>query len=258
MAIEVGRNARRLAGIVALKTVKGRRERGRFLFEGGVLLAEAQRSGTPIEEVYATQAAFETTPIVRDLDAAGTPTFLVDERTAGRLSDVEAPSGIVAVAPMRFAGLAEIVRDDGVVVVLADLNDPGNAGTLLRSADAFGALGIVCGGLGVDPYHPKVVRAAMGAVFRVRLARAQPPELAAAARSGGFTVLGLAPGGESIAAVVWPARTALIVGHERRGLGAWAALCERYVGIPMHAPSESLNAGTAGSIALYEAAKNRP
>ncbi|MEO6836072.1 MAG: RNA methyltransferase [Candidatus Tumulicola sp.] len=257
VATQIGARAERLTGVRALKSVKGRRDRNRFAFEGATLLEEAHRSGTTIEELYVTQAAYDATPRVRALDAGGTPTFVLDDRGAAKLSDVETPSGILAVASTRLLTIGELLgAGDGVLLVLGDLNDPGNAGTLLRSADAFGARGVVFGRLGVDPYHPKVVRGAMGALFRLRLGVAEPPDLAAAAADG-FTILGLRAGGEPLDGFVWPARSAVVIGHERGGLGRWDGACDRHVGIPMARPADSLNAAIAGSIALYEAAKGR-
>lgn len=260
MAVRLGARAERLGRVRALLTTKGRREQGRFAFEGATLLEEADRSGMPIEELFVTEAAFGASPLIRKLDTGGTPTYLIDQRSAARLSGVETPRGILAVSPIRLRPLVEVFAEtDGVVLVLGDLNDPANAGTLLRSADAFGALGVVFGRRGVDPYHPKVVRGAMGAIFRLPMAVGQPPELAAAAAANGFAILGLRAGGTDLAELHWPPRFALIVGHERRGLGDWEKPCERFLGIRMAGDSESLNAAVAGSIALYEATqKARP
>ena len=144
----------------------------------------------------------------------------------------------------------------GLVAVLAGLNDPGNAGTLLRSADAFAARGAVFGEGGVDPFSPKVVRAAMGAFFRLKIAIAMPDEFARAASSHRFTAIGLRAGAQPLDELEWPERTAMVVGHERHGLGAWEALCERFAGIPIGGAAESLNAAVAGSIAFYEAARS--
>ena len=258
MADALGRRSGRLSRVRALKTVKGRREQCRFAFEGATLLEEARRSGVEIAELYVTHDAYEATAPVRELDLAGTPTFVVDDPTAAQLSDVETPSGIVAVAAMRFYSPGEMLERDGVLLVLADLNDPGNAGTLLRSADAFGALGVMFGRIGVDPYHPKVVRAAMGAIFRVRVGVGDPIHLETAAAAGRYDVIGLAASGPPLEGTSWPLRGVLVVGHERHGLGRWAGVCNRQAAIRMAGPSESLNAAIAGSIGLYEAARNRP
>jgi TrmH family RNA methyltransferase len=257
MATLLGSRARRLGNARALRSVKGRREQQRFAFEGATLLDEARTSGFPVEELYATQAAYDNTPTVREFDAMGTPTFILDEQAAAGISDLQTPSGIVALAPVRLYGLDQLFRRGSPILVLADVSDPANAGTLLRSADAFGCAGVIFGRLGVDPYHPKVVRGAMGAIFRVPVAVSDPPGLAAAAASAGFAVVGLTAEGSPLAEETWSLPAALVVGHERRGLGRWAALCQRTLAIPMAQPAESLSAAVAGSIALYEASRRR-
>ncbi|HKU81683.1 MAG TPA: RNA methyltransferase, partial [Candidatus Tumulicola sp.] len=138
----------------------------------------------------------------------------------------------------------------------ADVGDPANAGALLRSAEAFGAASVAFGDRGVDAYHPKVVRASMGALFRLRVGRIDPAALDEAARNG-FHVAGLSAGGEDVRRSAWPPRAALVVGNERHGLGRWEQACRQFLGIPMAAATESLNAAIAGSIALYEAARKR-
>ncbi len=250
MATVAGAHGERARLARALLSPKGRKEQQRFTFEGPTLLSEAARTGAQVFEIFATRDAYEREAVVREMEASGTAIYIIDDRTAEKLSDVETPSGIIAVAPTRYAPLESVVSSQ-LTLVLADLNDPGNAGTLLRSAEAFGAQGVVFGARGVEPYHPKVIRAAMGAVFRLALAVADPPAFAAAASEAGAAVLGLDARGKDIREVHRSDRTALIVGHERRGLGAWEACCTGRVAIPMTGPAESLNAAVAGSIALY-------
>ncbi len=86
-----------------MQSVRGRRERKRFAFEGPTLLEEAHASEFPIEELFVTQAAYEATPLVRELERAGTPTYTVDPSSAARISDLSTPTGIVAVSPARFS-----------------------------------------------------------------------------------------------------------------------------------------------------------
>jgi RNA methyltransferase, TrmH family len=257
LPVALGRRAPRITAVRALKTVKGRREQCRFAFEGATLLEEALGAGLPIEALYVTPRVYDESPAVRELDESGTPTFTIDDRAAAALSDVEAPSGIFAVAPMRRQAVPALFGRAGLVLVLADLNDPGNAGTLIRSAEAFGAAGVLFGSAGVDPYHPKVVRAAMGSLFRTAIGVGDAAGLEAAASALGVAVIGLAAGGSPIEPGAWPARCALVVGNERHGLGDWAAVCGRFVEVPMKGTVESLNAAVAGSIALYEAARKR-
>jgi TrmH family RNA methyltransferase len=140
-----------------------------------------------------------------------------------------------------------------VVLGLADVNAPGNAGTLLRSAEAFGITRVICGSRGAEPHLPKVVRGAMGAIFRLRIAVATPADLNAVL--GDWEVTGLAAEGEPLDRLHWHSHSLLLVGNERHGLGPWQALCTRRAAIAMRGAAESLNAGVAGSIALYEATK---
>ena len=251
MATQLGAHADGVADVRALLRVKGRREQSRFAFEGATLLDEARRSATAVEAIYATHSAYENVPLIRELEALGTRVYIVDDRVAAKISDLETPTGIVAITSLRVEPLDALLRDPGLVLVLADLNDPANAGTLLRSAEAFGVAGVVFGRLGVDPYHPKVVRGAMGAIFRLRLSLADPSELQIAATARGTTVYGLSVDGTPIESAVFAPRSALVVGHERRGLGAWEALCTQRLALAMPGAAESLNAAIAGSIALY-------
>lgn len=256
MATHIGPRAERLKRLRALLGPKGRRERARFVFEGPTLLDEALRSDVAIEELYATPKAYAAHDVVRSLDAAGTPTFLLDDRSAERLSDVESPTGIFAVVAVRSVDGPALFDRDGLVLVLADIGDPANAGALLRSAEAFGASAVAFGDRGVDPYHSKVVRASMGAIFRLCLGRIGPETLRDAAGHG-FSIVGLRAGAEDLSQAAWPVRAALVVGNERQGLGRWEQACEQFLGIAMAVQTESLNAAIAGSIALYEAARNR-
>jgi len=250
MATVAGAHADRVGRVRDLQTAKGRKEHGRFAFEGPTLLEEALRSGVTVEELYVTETVLAGNSRVRELDEQGAPVFLVDDRTLRKISDLETPTGLVAVAPQRATDPAEILRGR-LSLALADLNDPGNVGTLLRSAEAFGASGVILGRLGVDPYHPKVVRGAMGSIFRLSLAIATAEEFGRALEASGARAIGLASGGNDLEAVELGEHTVLVVGHERRGLGSWESAAEMLGRIPMKGCAESLNAAVAGSIGLY-------
>ncbi len=253
MPTSLGAHSPRVDAARELLTKKGRKRQGRFSFEGPTLLQEAIDAGVPIESIYVTRDAFERIALVGALEREGATVYTVDERAMKRLSDVETPTGLVAVAPLRFRSAAEIFARPGVVLVLADVNDPGNTGTLLRTAEAFGAAGVILGSLGAEAHLPKVIRSAMGAVFRLPLATAEPADVARAL--GDRDVTGLAAGTTPLHALDWPENPVLVVGNERHGLGRWEAVCTRHGSIPMSVPAESLNAAVAGSIALYEATK---
>lgn len=254
MPTSLGAHNARIESVRDLLTKKGRRERSRFTFEGPTLLADALAAQTAIEALYVTQSAYNATEIVRGVESAGVPVYIVDERSMARISDVQTPSGIVGVAPVVLYGAGELLAEPGTVLALADVNDPGNAGTLLRSAEAFGVTRVIFGPRGAEPHLPKVVRGAMGAVFRLRMAVAAPAELHAVL--GEWEVTGLAGQGRPLDQLHWHSHNLLLVGNERRGLGPWEPLCTRSGAIPMAGQAESLNAGVAGSIALYEATKH--
>jgi TrmH family RNA methyltransferase len=251
MPLALGPQNGRISFARELLTKRGRAEHRAFAIEGATLLDEALRSGATIRELYVTQAG-ATAPAVVRLDAAGVPTYLVADRTFAKISDVETPTGILAVVDLVPASLEAMLARPGLVLLVADLNDPGNLGTLLRAAEAFGASGAIAGDAGVDPHHPKVVRAGMGAHFRLPIASGAPEAVVAASRAAGAELVGLTAGGTDLNALAWPDRTVLVVGHERHGLGRWAEYCDRVAGIPMAPSAESLNAAVAGSIGLYE------
>jgi len=233
-----------------LLTKKGRQEHGRFLIEGPTLLAEAVESGAQIEALFIIDGLRNTLSIVGELEARSIPVHAINGAAAVKLSDVETPTGIIAVCVARTINVEEFFSPEGLVLILADLGDPGNAGTLLRSADAFGVSRVLFGSAGVEPFHPKVVRSSMGALFRATIAVASPEEVRAAAERWQFA--GLSGDGEPLGGWKPPPRAALVVGQERHGLGAWAGLCHEHLAIPMPGGADSLNAGVAGSIGLYE------
>lgn len=255
MPTSLGAHNARVDFVRELLTKKGRREHGRFSFEGPTLVADALAANVSIEAIYATQRAYDGAPAARDAEERGAPVYIVDDRTMARISDVETPSGLVAVAPATLLGAGDLLTEPGVVLLLADIADPGNAGTLLRTAEAFGVSRVIFGARGVEPHLPKVVRSAMGAIFRMRIAVAEPADLYAVV--GDWEVTGLAAHGEPLDGLTWSDRAIVAVGNERHGLGPWEPLCTRLGAIAMAGQAESLNAGVAGSIALYEAAKRK-
>jgi TrmH family RNA methyltransferase len=252
----LGAHNARLDRVRALRTKKGRREQGRFPIEGATLLDEAARSGIAIEELYGTPAALEASAAAAALESRGIPVYRIDDRAMGRLSDLETSPGLLAVAAVSLRPVADLFSSAGLVLTLAGVSDPGNAGTLLRAAEAFGASGVVFDPGAVEPHAPKVVRAAMGSLFRLRLAVASAQETAEAAR--GWEITGLDLGGERIDGLAWATRSLLVVGQERHGLGDWKQSCTRLAAIPTMGKVESLNASVAGGIALYQAGKRMP
>jgi RNA methyltransferase, TrmH family len=232
---------------------KGRREHGLFLLEGPSLLEEALTSDLELLEVRATrEATAEQAELIRRAAEAGAPYIEITEKAASRLSDVETPSGIVAVARIATRSLEDVLARRGLILLLAGVADPGNAGTLVRSAEAFGASGILFGEGGVEPYNPKVVRSAMGSLFRLPHAVVSAEALMEEARRSGRQIIAADRSGQSLRGFGFPENPILAIGSERGGVSAWLSRWDATVAVPHRGPTESLNAAIAGAIVLYE------
>ena len=194
---------------------------------------------------------------------AGVPWTPVTERAAAAMSDAATPSGVLAVCRFLDVGLAEALGPrPSLAVLCADVRDPGNAGTVLRTADAAGAGAVVLAGTSVDPYNPKTVRASVGSLFHLPVAVAgDVVEAVSAARAAGLRVLAADAGGETdldeAADAGWlAAPTAWLLGNEAHGLDpAVAALADLRVAVPIHGRAESLNLATAAAVCLYASAR---
>jgi RNA methyltransferase, TrmH family len=256
MASALGAHSPKLDAVRALRTKRGRAEQGRFAFEGPTLLAEAVRSRVRLEAIYATEAAYDA--LAADLRGAlDAPVYLVPERALARLSELETSPGVLAVAAWRLEPAAALLGDGEPALLLAGVGDPGNAGTLLRSAEIFGIGTVLFGSGGVEPYNPKVVRASMGAIFRLRVASVTADALASLAEENRYSVVAADRSGEPLAAYTFAARSIIAIGGERSGVASWLKSWDSAIAIPQIGPGESLNAAVAGSIVLYEFARFR-
>jgi TrmH family RNA methyltransferase len=241
-----------------------RAEQRLFLAEGAKALTEALHSGGPggVVEVFATEAASEQYAALRKaVDDAGVPWLLVDDGAVAALSGAVTPQGIVAVC--RFLDVPlEQVLDHPPLVICADVRDPGNAGTVIRTADASGAGGVVLAGNSVDPYNDKTVRATVGSLWHVPVAlHADAGEVVRLAQEAGFVVLAADGNGETD---LFEAESqgllrrpvAWLFGNEAWGLPReLAALADHRVSIPILGRAESLNLSTAAAVCLYASAR---
>jgi len=239
-----------LEDVRALRTKSGRRDQGLFAVEGATMFDEAIASGLEPRAVYVTE---------RGLGALGDRTtllgeqrlFVVDERSMARLSDVETPPGIVAVFPLELASLQDLLATGEPAIVLAGVADPGNAGTLLRSAEIFGIRHAVFAREAVEPHNPKVVRATMGAIFRMSIATVDASELIELAATHRYTIVAATHDGIALPDFTFPKRALLAIGNERHGVSGWLPRYDAGVTIPQPGRGESLNASIAGGIILY-------
>jgi len=277
----------RLKEIRKLSRRSVRTERRLFLADGpkaveGALGAVLPDGSACVVEVFATPAASEE---YADLLAAAPLVTLVDDRAMAGLSDSVTPAGVVAlcrfldvplerslVSAERSLGSAErslvpaersVVPVEGsasLVAICADVRDPGNAGTVIRCADAAGADAVVLAGDSVDLYNPKTIRASVGSAFHLSVAvERDPAATVRAAQAAGLTVLAADMDGEATifdADELLARPTAWLFGNEAWGLPEeLAALADHVVSIPIFGRAESLNLSTAAALCLYASAR---
>jgi TrmH family RNA methyltransferase len=250
----------RLAAARRLTRRAGRREAGRFLAEGAQAVREALRAPDVVVEVFATDEALQRH---RELiDAATSAGVRVDEisaKAAAALSETVTPQGLVAVCRFLDVPLAVALgRRPRLIAALVEPNDPGNAGTILRTADAAGAGAVVVAGAGVDLYNGKAVRASAGSLFHVDVvAVPDTSELLAAARTAGLRALATTGGGtEQLFDLDLAAPTLWLFGNEAHGLpGPVLAAADATVSVPIFGRAESLNLAAAAAVCLYASAR---
>jgi TrmH family RNA methyltransferase len=240
----------------------------RFLAEGPQAVREALAAhtvrGDGVHEVFVTrEAATRHAEMVGDASRAGVEVYVVSGEVMSSLTQTVTPQGIVAVCDFLDSTVEEVAAAaDRLVAVLAHVRDPGNAGTVIRTADAAGADAVVLGGESVDPYNGKCVRASAGSLFHLPIAAGVPIDRAVAALKGrGLTVLAADGHGDldldrAIEAGRLDGPTAWLFGNEAWGLPPETlALADDVVRVPIYGAAESLNLATAAAVCLYASAR---
>ncbi len=254
------RNVRvREAAKLVLK--KFRRQTGCILIEGSRLVLDALDAGANVTEVFCT-SAFLASAQGRHLEARrGGILTVIAEGAAAKLSDTQAPQGVFAVVEFVAHEFDDVVLGpDALVLVAGGISDPGNLGTMIRSAAALGASCVVAPGESCDVLNPKTVRATMGAIFRVSVVAGQSlGGVIDALRSRGLRIVAaVAGGGRPPWNVDLRPATALLIGSEAEGLPDESIrAADELVTIPMPGQTESLNAAASAAVLLYEAARQR-
>jgi TrmH family RNA methyltransferase len=260
----------------------GRERAGRFLAEGaqavGAALASATGSGSAqwpasgarrvrraeVVEVFATESAVarHSDPLARAA-AAGIPVSLVTERAAAALSETVTPQGLVAVCALVDVPLADALSGaPRQVVVLVGASEPGNAGTVIRVADAAGADAVVLAGDSVDPHNGKCVRGSAGSLFHLPVALERDVEaVLAACRNAGLRLVAATAAGERdlfdpASADILAQPCGWLFGSEAHGLPAEvAAAADHRIRVPIYGMAESLNLATAATLCVYATAR---
>jgi TrmH family RNA methyltransferase len=242
-----------VAAAIKLHRHVGRRRAARFLAEGPNLVEAALRRGL-VSEVFVTEAAQDRFGSL----LAGTQVHLVTERAAKALSETVTPVGLIAVCSVPETSLDDVLADSPrLLAVAAEISEPGNAGTLIRVADAMGADAVVLVGHSVDPYNGKCLRASAGSIFSIPVVSEVDAAAAVSAISAaGLAVLATAVDGEiMLDETDLAVPTAWLFGPEAHGLAAeLAAAATHRVRIPMPGNAESLNVASAAAICLYQSA----
>jgi TrmH family RNA methyltransferase len=252
------KHARRLA------TRAFRAETGEFLAEGPQAVREALTEPDATVEIFATQAGSAQHADLRAAaEAADVPWHVVTDDVVEAIADTVQPQGLVARCRVPEHSLASLLASRPTfLVVCADIRDPGNAGAVIRCADAAGAQGVVFVGDSVDPYNPKAVRATVGSIFHLPVVTERDtPGTLAGLQGLGLQVLAADGGGDvslfdDVLDLSSP--TAWLMGNEAWGLpAATRALADRVVSVPIYGRAESLNLATAAAVCLYASARAR-
>lgn len=244
----------RVKFVRALSQRKSRQKEGRFLIEGARLIEDAQQAGARLDFVFFTQSADARSPaLLRKLADLPVETIEVSAEVMAACSETESPPGLLAVLP--FPRLDAPTRP-GLLLIADAVRDPGNLGTLLRSAAASNVDAVVLAPGTVDPFNPKVVRGAMGAHFHVPIVTENWNAIAQ--RTRGLDVwLASADAGSLYTQVDWTKPCALIIGSEIGASEDASRLATGRARIPLARGVESLNAGVAGSVILFEISRQR-
>jgi RNA methyltransferase, TrmH family len=250
--------------IRSLEMRKARRETGLFVAEGTAVLVTARDAGW-VPKMLAFLAGSAASGISRGLvqwaEAAGAECLEVSEAVLAKLAAKDNPQTMLGVFEQRWPAepAAASMAEDAVWVALEAIRDPGNLGTIVRTADAVGAGGVMLVGNCCDPYSHEAVRASMGSIFNVPLARMGPEQFPAWARAWKRDVVGThLDAREDFRSAQYRGPTLLVMGSEGPGLSPSAAkACSRLVKIPMAGRLDSLNLAVATALMLYEIRRDK-
>jgi TrmH family RNA methyltransferase len=232
---------------------------GLFLAEGPQACREAAKANK-VKELFLTQEAFERySEIVSAVEASGADIIICTEAVIAEFSSTVSPQGMTAIVRMWDQNPSDLFKSGTkLVVALTAVRDPGNAGSVIRVADAAGANGVVMSSDSVDLFNPKVVRSSVGSIFHLPISVGQElAEAISAAREAGMQVLAADANGVSLYGGVDLAKpTMWVFGNEAWGIPADVLeLVDQVVSIPIYGQAESLNLATASAVCLYASAQ---
>lgn len=234
---------------------------GECAVEGFRIVEEAIRSGLRLRAVFVSESGQDRAARLLPQIGLHSETLLLPDRLFASAVPSETAQGVAALVQVKQAQLDDVLQNaaNGPLLVLAGIQDPGNLGTILRSAEAFGAAGILLAEGTVSAYNSKTVRASAGSMFRVSLAKVQISQAMTQLKANGFRLLATSSHkGTALSESQLAGKTAVFIGNEGSGLDKkLLANMDELIMIPHSPRVESLNAGIAASIILYEAARKR-
>lgn len=227
---------------------KARKEAGLYIVEGPKMCEEA--STDMVVETYVTQRCLEANRAW----LCKRPYEVVEEKVFEKLSDTKTPQGVMSVIRQPKYVLKDMLKEGKLYVVLEDIQDPGNLGTILRTAEGAGVSGIIMTKGCVDIFNPKTIRSTMGSVYRVPFVYVEDiVDAISQIKAAGVNVYAAHLRGEQYYDDIKYGRAAFLIGNEGNGLREeTAALADTYIKIPMSGKVESLNAAVATSVLMYE------
>lgn len=239
-------------------SARHRREQGLFVAEGVRLCLDAVSSGVIVREFFYTpQAAEKYRAAVETIVTIAEKSNVVSQPVMAYLADTQTPQGVLCICSvLDKSDCVYKMNNNSRLLLLEDLQDPSNLGTILRTAEALGVGGVLMSRGCCDVYSPKVLRGSMGAVFRLPFSISEDlPRSVEEMRQMGYSVYAAVPAREAqpVTRIAFSGRSAVVIGNEGNGLTqACMQACNRPVTIPMAGRAESLNAATAASILLWE------
>ncbi len=237
---------------------KTRKQTGLFVAEGARLCSEACKSGAKVLRLFVTESAEKKyEDYLKPLYSCAKEVYNISEGVAAKISDTKTPQGVFAVCEMAEREID--LSEKGLFVLLSELQDPGNIGTILRTCEAMAAKGVFLCGC-ADLYSPKVLRSTMGCIFRLPVSTGLSTEKALEQlKSAGVTTYAaaLSTEAELLPNVKFAEKSCVLIGNEGNGLSAETVEnCDKTVMIPMPGKAESLNAASAAAILIYSAGVN--
>jgi TrmH family RNA methyltransferase len=246
------------------RRVRDGRESGLIFVEGERLAEECLQANLPLSVcIHSPEPTARAQTILNDIEQRGCPSFAVAESLLATISDTVNSQGVVLIAARPAATLAQALshKDEaGLIVCLDGIQDPGNFGTIVRTAEAAGASGVVALKGSVDAFAPKTLRSAMGSAFRLPIATdVSIEDLLTKTGAAGLKIVATAAEGETVYNHFdWRQQAVIVLGNEANGVRQeLLESCDARIRIPLCVPVESLNVAAAAAVILFEAVRQR-